>query len=90
MGNFKELRVWQDALDLAVDIYEVSRLKRFSKDIGLSSQIQKAAVSVSSNISEGDELKTNKESVYSFNVAKGSCAEVITQLNIAQRIGYIC
>ncbi len=89
MGNFKELRVWQDSLELAVEIYKVCRIQPFSKDFDLCNQIQRAVVSISSNISEGDERKTNRESVYFFNVAKGSCAEVITQLNIAFKIGYI-
>jgi len=55
----------------------------------LSNQIQRAAVSISSNIAEGDERGTNRQSVYYFFVAKGSAAEVITQLNIAHNIGYI-
>jgi len=90
MGKFKELRVWQDFIDLAGKIYTISRIEPFSKDFVLCNQIQKAVVSVSSNIAEGeDERGTDRESVYSFNLAKGSSAKVITQLNIAFRIGYI-
>ena len=89
MGDFKKLRVWQEGVNLATDIYKITRREPFSKDFGLSNQIQKAAVSVASNIAEGDERGTNKESIYFFNVAKGSAAEVITQLNIAHNIGYI-
>jgi four helix bundle protein len=61
----------------------------FAKDFGLRGQIQRAVVSISSNIAEGDERGTNKEAVHYFNIAKGSAAEVITQLNIAYRIGYL-
>lgn len=89
MGNFKKLRVWQEGVSLATDIYKMTRREPFSKDFGLSNQIQRAAVSIASNIAEGDERGTNKESTYFFNVAKGSSAEVITQLNIAHNIGYI-
>ena len=89
MGRFKQLRVWQDSIYLAQQVYEVTGTGYFAKDIGLKSQIQKAAVSIASNIAEGDERSTNKESIYFFNIAKGSAAEVITQLHIAYRIGYI-
>ncbi len=89
MGNFKNLRVWQDATDLAVDIYAICRSGKFSVDYGLRNQIQKAAVSISSNIAEGDERGTNREVIHFFNIAKGSVAEVITQLHIAHRINYI-
>jgi len=89
MGNFKNLRVWQAGVALATDIYEITKTKPFANDYGLSNQIQRAAVSISSNIAEGDERGTNKQSVYYFFVAKGSAAEVITQLHIAHNIGYI-
>lgn len=89
MGNFKKLRVWQDAVNLAANIYHVTRKKPFSQDYGLCGQIQKAAVSVASNIAEGDERKTDKEAIYFLNIAKGSSAEVITQLHIAHKIGYL-
>lgn len=89
MGKFKDLRVWNDGIVLASKIYEISRSNSFSKDYGLCNQIQRAVVSISSNIAEGDERGSNKEAVYFFNIAKGSTAEVITQLNIAHRIGYI-
>ena len=89
MGNFKELRVWQEGIDLAETIYGITREGAFSREFGLGDQIQRAAVSISSNIAEGDERGTNKESIHYFNIAKGSAAEVITQLYIAKRIGYI-
>lgn len=89
MGNFKNLRVWQEAVDLAEEIYLLSRHGQFSRDFGLSNQIRKAVVSISSNIAEGNERGGFKESIYYLNVAKGSTAEVITQLIIANRIGYI-
>ncbi|MBK8562097.1 MAG: four helix bundle protein [Saprospiraceae bacterium] len=89
MGNFKELRVRQDAIDLAEKIYVKTKDPIFSKDYGLKDQIQGASVSIASNIAEGDERGSNREAVHFFNIAKGSAAEVITQLHIALRIGYI-
>lgn len=89
MGKFKTLRVWQESVNLAANIYHFSRLGAFSKDYGLCDQIRRAVVSIASNIAEGDERGSNKEAIYFFNVAKGSAAEVITQLHIAHKIGYI-
>ena len=89
MGYFKELRVWKDSVNLSANIYYITRKEPFSKDYGLCNQIQRASVSIASNIAEGDERGSNKEAIYFFNVAKGSAAEVITQLHIAYKIGYI-
>ena len=89
MGKFKELRVWNDAIELTEKIYRITREPAFSKDFALCNQIRRAAISVSSNIAEGDERGTNRESVHFFNIAKGSAAEVITQLIIAEKIGYV-
>ena len=89
MGNFKKLRVWQNAIDLAAEVYRISNRRPFRDDYGLKNQIQRAVVSISSNIAEGDERGTDKESVHFFNIAKGSSAEVISQLHIAQKVGYI-
>ena len=63
MGNFEDLKVWQRAKDLAVYIYKLTAHGRFSKDFGLRDQIRRAAVSIPSNIAEGDELGTDKQSI---------------------------
>lgn len=89
MGNFRGLKVWEKAKDLAVEIYKLTKDGEFSKDFRFRDQIRAAAISVPSNIAEGDELDTNKQSVRHFYIAKGSAAEVITQLIIAQEVGYI-
>ena len=89
MGNFKELRVWNDSIELAESIYRITREPAFSNDFALCNQMRRAAISVSSNIAEGDERGTNRESIHFFNIAKGSVAEIITQLVIANKIGYI-
>ena len=89
MGNFKQLRVWQFAKELAVKVYKLTQNQQFKKDFGFKDQIQRAAVSIPSNIAEGDELGTDKLSVRYFYIAKGSSAELMTQLIIANEIGYI-
>ena len=90
MGKgFRELKVWQMAKDLAVQIYSLTNAGAFSKDFGLRDQIRRAAVSVASNIAEGDERDTNKDAVRFLYMAKGSLAEVLTQTIIAKEIGYL-
>ena len=78
MGKFRDLIVWQRAKDLAVYIYKNTTLGEFSKDYGLRDQIGRAAVSIPSNIAEGDELGTDKQSIRFFHTAKGSSAEALT------------
>lgn len=89
MGNFKELKVWQEAKLIAVELYRLTNEGEVSKDFRFRDQIRSAAVSIPSNIAEGDELNTNKQALRHFYIAKGSTAEVITQLIIAKEIGYI-
>jgi four helix bundle protein len=88
-NGFKELKVWQKGKDLAVDIYKLTSTGDFSRDYGLRDQIRRAAVSVASNIAEGDERKTDREAIRFFYMAKGSSAEILTQAIIAHEIGYI-
>lgn len=89
MGDFRNSRVWQMSKNLAVNIYKITNEGGFEKDFRFRDQIRAAAISVPSNISEGDERNTNKQAINFFYHAKGSTAEVITQLIIALEIGYI-
>jgi len=89
MGNFKKLHVWQKAKDLAVNIYKLTDSGYFIKDFGLKDQIRRSSVSISSNIAEGDNLDTDKQSIRHFYIARGSTAELRTQLIISMEIGYI-
>ena len=89
MGNFQELKVWHRAKDLAVTIYKTTGKGAFVKDYCLKDQIRKSAVSVPSNIAEGDELGTNRQSIKFFYIAKGSVAELLNQTIIAHEIGYL-
>ena len=89
MGKFQDLKVWLKSKDLAVYIYKLTTKDKFSKDFGLRDQIRRAAVSIPSNIAEGDEYGSDKQSVRFFYIAKGSSAEVLTQAIISHEIGYI-
>jgi len=89
MGNFQELKVWHNAKDLAVFIYKITEQGLISKDYGLRDQIRRAAVSIPSNIAEGDELDSDRQSIKFFYIAKGSSAELLTQGIIAHEIAYL-
>ena len=90
MSNYENLKVWHRAIDLAVSIYKLTdENKFFQKDFGLKDQMRRSSVSISSNISEGDELGTDKQAVRRFYIAKGSAAELYTQIIIAGKIGYL-
>lgn len=83
--SFEELDVWKRSCNLAVRIYEV--LKDF-KDYGLKDQMQRAAISIPSNIAEGSE-RGGRDFVRFLSIARGSAAELRTQVYIAQRIGFM-
>lgn len=89
MSGFKDLKVWQRSKKLAVLIYRITQKGPFTKDYGFRDQIRRAAVSVPSNIAEGDERGSNKDAIRFFYFAKGSLAEIQTQLEIAYEIEYI-
>jgi four helix bundle protein len=88
-GGFKSLLVWQKAQDLAVRLYATTRLPAFAREFGLVDQMRRAAVSVASNIAEGDERDTDKDAVRFFYIAKGSAAELRSQLDLALKIGLL-
>ena len=87
--GFKDLEVWRIAKNLAVRIYQMSEEGKFREAQGLKDQIRRSAVSIASNIAEGDERDSDRESIRFFYISKGSLAELRTQLQIAYEIGYI-
>ena len=87
--KFEQLVAWQRARELTKSIYLLTASERFSRDFGLRDQIQRAAVSTMSNIAEGFERAGKAEFHQFLVVAKGSCAEVRSQLYIALDTGYI-
>lgn len=89
MKSFRELRVWQAAMDLVEKVY--SRTRQFPKQetYGLTSQVQRAAVSIPSNIAEGHTREHLKEYLHHLSMAQASLAELETQLEIAMRLKYL-
>ena len=87
--TFEEINAWQNARGLVRDVYAVTRSGDFGKDYGLKDQVQRAAISICSNIAEGFERRGNKEFVNFLWIAKGSAAEVCSQLHNARDLGYI-
>jgi four helix bundle protein len=87
--RFEDLEVWKAARELVRDIYRASSSGAFSRDAGLRGQIQRAGVSVMSNIAEGFERGGDKEFFQFLAQAKGSCGEVRSQLYVALDQGYL-
>jgi four helix bundle protein len=87
--EFEDLIAWQKARELTRAIYEATRRGAFAKDYGLSGQIQRAAVSIMSNIAEGFERGNPGEFHQFLSIAKASCAEVRSQLYVALDVGYL-
>ena len=89
MANYKDLKVWQKAIDLVVDVYsEISNFPHVER-FALSDQIRRCSVSIPSNIAEGAGRNHTKEFVQFLSVSLGSLYELQTQLEIAKRVGYI-
>ncbi|MCL2650685.1 MAG: four helix bundle protein [Candidatus Azobacteroides sp.] len=84
--SFEDLTVWKDSMQLVVLIY--SKLRN-CKDYGFKDQIQRASVSIPSNIAEGFERQTNKEFIQFLFIAKGSCGELQTQLYLSIKLEYL-
>ncbi|TAH52995.1 MAG: four helix bundle protein [Chloroflexota bacterium] len=86
--NYRDLRVWQSAMDLVVLVYEISEKFPSKEMYGLTSQIRRAGVSVPSNIAEGHTRESTKEYLHHLSIAQASLAEVETQIEIAFRLKY--
>ncbi len=89
MGNFMNLKVWLAGKDLAVKTYRLIQDSNLRNDFGLKDQMQRAAISIPSNIAEGDNSGSDKQSVRFFYISRGSVAELATQIIVANEIGYI-
>ena len=87
--NHKELLVWQKAMQLVVDVYNLIRLLPKEEKYGLSDQMRRAAISIPSNIAEGNARSSQKDMVHFLYIAQGSRAELETQLELCELIGYI-
>jgi four helix bundle protein len=89
VSHFRELRVWQGGMDLVESVFRVSGEFPKSELYGLTNQMRRAAVSVPSNIAEGQTRASTKEYLNHVSIAQASLAEVETQLEIGVRLGYL-
>lgn len=87
--KFEDLPIWQEAIKITKIVYDHSANDKWRKDFGLRDQIRRAIISVSSNIVEGFEKRSNNEFARFLKIAKGSLAETKNQLYVALEIGYI-
>ena len=89
MHNYKELRVWQKAVELCAAVYNLCTQFPTEEKYGLKSQMQRSAISIASNIAEGAGRNSNKEFKHFLSIANGSCYELETQLLISKNVGFI-
>lgn len=87
--RFEDLEVWQNAMDLAVEVYKISATGKLYKDYGLKDQITRAAISISNNISEGFEYDNRKDFIKFLRYSNGSCGEVRNIINFLVRVNFI-
>ncbi len=84
--SFEDLEVWQRGCRLAVDIFQTFASCR---NFTMQDQVQRAALSVPSNVAEGYERNSNKEFIRFLNIAKGSCGELRTQIYISRKLDFV-
>ena len=87
--NFRVYQVWQDAVDLSTQIYKLTANMPWFEKKGICDQLQRAAVSIASNIAEGSSRPSDVDFAHFLDIALGSTYEVETQLLISKNIGYL-
>ena len=87
--NYKDLTVWQKAMDLAVEIYKLIGKLPKEEMYALSNQMRRAAVSIPSNVAEGHTRKSTKEYINFLSIAQGSKSELETQLLLCNKLQYL-
>ena len=87
--NFRELEVWKQAMALSKQVYLITKQFPPEEKFGITSQIQRAAVSIASNIAEGAGRGTNKDFTHFLNIALGSAFELETQILLSNELNYI-
>lgn len=89
MGNYKELLVWQKSINLVTDLYKITENFPKSEIFGISSQMRRCSVSVPSNIAEGHSRRSTLDYIQFLKIARGSLAELETQIIISKNLNYI-
>lgn len=87
--NYRDLKIWQEGIELVKEIYKITGLFPKEEVYGLSSQMRRASVSIPSNAAEGFRRYHNKEYRQFLYILSGSCAELETQVTIAKELGYL-
>ena len=88
-GYFRDLIVWQKAMELVKVVYALSKTFPADERYALTDQLRRAVVSIPSNIAEGNGRAGNKDYAHFLSIARGSLYETLTQLQIAHDLGYI-
>ena len=88
MSSYKELIVWQKSIQLVTDIYKLTKIFPKEEAYGLVSQMHRAAISIPSNIAEGHDRNSDKEFSQFLCIARGSLAELETQIIISEKLEY--
>ena len=89
LKTYRDLTVWQKAMDLVVMVYELSKQLPSEERFGLISQMQRSAVSVPANIAEGHGRTHRGDYLHHLSIARGSLAELETHVTIAVRLEYV-
>ena len=88
-SDFRDLEVWKKARGLALDVYRLTADGPLARDFGLRDQMRRAVVSICSNIAEGNERNTDRDTVRFLYMAKGPASELMSQVDIALGVGYL-
>ena len=88
-SGYRRLEVWLKGRTLAVQVFRMTSAPEFSHEWALRDQMRRAAISVPSNIAEGSRRGSNRDSIRFFYMARGSAAELSTQMDIAQEVGIV-
>ena len=88
MRNFKELKIWQKGFQVAINCFKITSIFPVQEKFGLASQINRAGVSIPSNIAEGSSRNSDKDYNRFIEISLGSCFEAETQLLIAKELGF--
>ena len=89
LASYEDLIVWQKAMDLVVEVYKVIKLLPKEETYALSDQMKRAAISIPSNIAEGQQRNTTKDFIRFLYIAKGSKGELETQILLCLKLKYL-
>ncbi len=89
LKSFKDLTVWQKSADLAVSVYKITEKFPRSELYGITNQMRRAVISISSNLAEGFKRSHNKEKLQFYNIAYGSTSELESQIEISKKLGFL-